>query len=463
MTGTIGGVSADEPAYAGRAGVAGWLLFDAAVQPWFTLVTTFVYAPYFATAIAATPAEGQSLWGLATGIAGFVIAIASPVLGAIADASGRRKPWIAVFTIMTILAALVLWYGQPGAPDMIVPVLIAFAIGTVGAEFATVFTNAMMPSLVPPHRIGRLSGSGWAIGYVGGLISLVIVLGFIAGSPDSGLTLFGLEPLFGLDPALREGDRFSGPFSALWLAILIVPLMLFTPDGKQRVALGAAVRAGLADLKHTIGTLGEHRPVFLFLVARMAYTDGLVALFAFGGIYAAGIFGWQTIEIGIFGIWLTITGTIGALAGGRLDDRFGPKAVIGGALWVLMAGAVGVLSVDASHVLFVVPVAPAGEGGLFSSPGEVFYLVFGGLIGLAAGPIQAASRTLLIVLAPKTHITQFFGLFAFSGKVTSFLGPLVVAGVTAVTADQRIGIASILAFLVVGAGLLTLVQAEGEA
>ena len=447
--------------YAGRAGVAGWLLFDAAAQPWFTLVTTFVFGPYFASALAATPAEGQSLWGLATGISGVVIALLSPLLGAVSDAGGRRKPWVAVFAAMTIASAITLWWGVPGEAGAVTLVLVAFGIGTIGAEFATVFTNAMMPSLVPAARLGRLSGTGWAVGNVGGLVSLVLVLGLMAANPETGRTLFGLAPILGLDPAMREGDRFSGPFSALWFAVLVLPFFLFTPDGARRMSVPAAFRQGLSDLRATIAALPEHRDVLVFLVARLAYTDGLIALFAFGGIYAAGTLYWQTVQIGLFGILLTVTGTVGAYIGGRLDDWLGPKRVIVIMLWALIFASLGVLSVDGRHVFFVLAVTPITPGGpLFSTPQEVAYLAFGGVIGFVVGPLQAASRTLLIRLAPADRLTQFFGLYAFSGKMTSFLGPFAVAGVTALFADQRIGISSILVFFLVGAALLVFVPKQ---
>ena len=157
--------------YVPRRAIVGWVLFDWAAQPFFTLIITFVYAPYFASAIAADPVQGQALWGFATAAAGFTVAALSPVLGSIADASGRRKPWIAAFGVLVVAGSALLWLGRPGEPSVIPLVLFAFAIGVVGVEFAGVFNNAMMPALVPPERLGRLSGTGWAVGYVGGLIA----------------------------------------------------------------------------------------------------------------------------------------------------------------------------------------------------------------------------------------------------------------------------------------------------
>src|SRR3954453_22928898 len=164
--------------YPPRAAVISWIFFDWAAQRYFTLITTFVFAPYFANFVAPNPASGQAMWGFAAAAAGFTIALLSPVLGAVADASGRRKPWIAGFGVLLVVGASAMWIGKPGDPGIIAPLLLAYAIASVGVEFATVFNNAMMPTLVPPDRIGRLSGTGWSIGYIGGIVSLVIVVGF---------------------------------------------------------------------------------------------------------------------------------------------------------------------------------------------------------------------------------------------------------------------------------------------
>src|SRR3981081_3128980 len=314
--------------YPPRAAVISWIFFDWAAQPYFTLITTFVFAPYFATHVASDPASGQSLWGFATAAAGLLIALMSPVLGAIADASGRRKPWIAAFGALLVIGSCLMWFGKPGDPKVIPPLLLAYSIATVGAEFATVFNNAMMPSLVPPDQIGRLSGTGWGTGYVGGILSLILVLGFLAASPDTGRTLFGFMPLFGLDPVTHQGDRISGPLTGIWFIIFVLPMFLLTPDYPSKLPVREALRAGLIDLKQTLGELPRRKPLAAFLLANMIYTDGLVSLFAFGGIYAAGTFGWHTIQIGSFGILLAIAGTFGAWLGGQLGEKLGPKRVV---------------------------------------------------------------------------------------------------------------------------------------
>jgi UMF1 family MFS transporter len=444
-------------AYPRRLAVASWILFDWATQPYFTLITVFVFAPYFASRVAPDPATGQALWGFATAAAGLVIALLSPVLGAIADASGRRKPWIAAFGAMLVVGATLMWFARPGDASTVVPVLLAFVVATIGVEFATVFNNAMMPTLVPPDKIGRLSGTGWATGYIGGILSLVLVLGFLAANPDTGRTLFGLTPLFGLDPALYEGDRISGPLTGLWFVVFVLPMFLVTPDYPARARLGAALRVGLSDLRSTLKLLPARRSLAAFLIANMIYTDGLVSLFTFGGIYAAGTFGWNTIQIGTFGILLAAAGTLGAWLGGKCDDWLGSKTVIAASLVILLAATTTILMVDRDSIFFV-EVAPPQSGVLFAAPAERAYLALGFLIGLAAGPLQAASRSLLIQLAPRDRVTQYFGLFALTGKVTAFVGPLLIGAVTALTASQKAGMAMILVFFIAGLGLLVRVD-----
>lgn len=458
VTALDAGPATSRATYPSRTAVVSWIFFDWAAQPYFTLITTFVFAPYFATHVAPDPATGQSLWGFATAAAGMAIALLSPVLGAIADANGRRKPWIAGFGALLVIGASAMWIGAPGEVGMIPPLLLAFSIATVGAEFATVFNNAMMPTLVPPERIGRLSGTGWATGYVGGILSLVLVLGFLAASPESGLTLFGLKPLFGLDPATHQGDRISGPLTGLWFVIFVMPMFLFTPDYPAKRPVREALREGLSDLKQTLTELPRRKSMAAFLLANMIYTDGLVSLFAFGGIYAAGTFGWDTIRIGTFGIILAIAGTFGAWLGGKLDDRLGPKRVIAGAMTILLASIVAILLVSKDSILFIPVTPPVPDGPLFAAPAEKAYLVLGCLIGAAGGPLQAASRTLLIHLAPKDRIAQYFGLFALTGKVTSFIGPLLIGIVTAATDSQKAGMATLVPFFVVGLLLLARVR-----
>ncbi len=440
-----------------------WVMFDWAAQPYYTLVLTFLFAPYFATVVVGDAARGQTLWGYAAAAAGVMIAIGSPLLGAMADGRGRRKPWIALFSLLFVSGLAVLWLARPGAgAGIIALVLFGFILATLAAEFTQVFTNAIMPTLVPHEKLGRLSGIGWGVGYAGGLLSLAIMAGLVVADPNTGKTILGLDPILRLDASQREGDRLIGPFAAVWFAFFMIPFFLFVPDTHTPPGPAAGPRrTALAELWDTIRGLPAHPDMLYFLLARMLYTDGLTAIFAFGGIYGASVFGWQAMELGIFGIALTLTGVFGAIIGGVLDDRVGARTVILTSLLILLAGAIGILSVDKSHVLFTLEVTPKAAGSApFSSIGERVFLAFALVIGLVAAPVQAASRSLLARLAPPDKVTQFFGLFAFSGKVTAFFAPFLVATVTAATGNERYGMGSIAFFLIVGMVLMLMVRSK---
>lgn len=444
--------------------LASWVLFDWAAQPFYTLILTFLFAPYFATVVVGDGATGQALWGYAAAIAGLIVAIGSPILGAAADRMGKRKPWIGVFGFGLIVSLSVLWWAYPNASNATIFLLLAaFVVATAMAEFATVFTNAMMPGLVPDDEMGRLSGTGWAVGYAGGLASLIVMAGLIVADPQSGKTILGLEPLLGLDHGLREGDRMVGPFAALWFLVFTIPLFLFVPDGDGKAAHAPTHNGtgAFRELWDTLMHLKAYPSILYFLAARMLYTDGLTAIFAFGGIYGASVFGWGAMELGLFGIFLTIAGVVGALVGGVLNDRTSSKQVIGVALVLMAIAAAGILSVDKTHVLYWLAVPEKAQGSpAFSSAGEYVFLGFALLVGLTAAPVQSASRVLLAQLAPKDKMTQFFGLFAFSGKVTAFLAPLTVALATNISGSQRIGMTAILFFLLSGLLLLMFVRSK---
>ena len=437
-----------------------WVMFDWAAQPYYTLVLTFLFAPYFATIVVGDAAHGQTLWGYAAAAAGVMIAIGSPLLGAFADGRGRRKPWIALFSLAFIAGLATLWLAKPAADSITIALVLAgFVLATMAAEFTQVFTNAIMPTLVPADKLGRLSGTGWAVGYAGGLVSLALVAGLIVADPTSGKTILGLDPIIKLDTTVRQGDRLVGPFAAMWYVLFMIPFFLFVPDTHKPPPPGQARRTALAELWDTISGLPRHPDMLFFLLARMLYTDGLTAIFAFGGIYGAAVFGWQAMELGIFGIVLTLTGVLGAIIGGMLDDKIGARNVIMMSLLVLLAGAFGILSIDKSHVFYAMEVAPKVAGSRpFSSTGEIVFLGFAMVVGIVAAPVQAASRSLLARLAPPDKVTQFFGLFAFSGKVTAFMAPFAIATVTAATGSERAGMSAVAVFLIVGMLLMLKVR-----
>lgn len=423
------------------------MLFDWANQPFQTLIVTFIFAPYFASSVVGDPVRGQELWGWTSALGGATVAILAPILGAIADRTGARKPWIVGFSLPYVLGCLGLWLAVPGMA-VVWPVLAFYLLAFIGSEFTLIFTNAMLPDLGPRREVGRISGSGWALGYVGGLLALVVVLVLLSPAPGGTRTLIGILPIFGLDPSLGEPARAVGVLSAAWFAIFALPLFAFTPDRKRQRAGPGLMRRAAGDLRTTLGTLRRHPSLLYYLLASMIYRDALAALFIFGGIYAAGTLGWGVFDLGLFGILAAGAGAIGAFVGGRADQALGPLPVVVFAIWTLIAVCAIVLLTSRDSVLFFpVPVASR-------LPDVVFYAA-GSALGAAAGALQAASRTLLVHQSQgRMGTVQAFGLYALSGKATAFLGPTLIAGATALTGSQRAGISPVIVLFLIGLALL---------
>jgi UMF1 family MFS transporter len=231
---------------AGPLAITGWMFFDWSAQPFYTLVTTFLFAPYFSAYFIADAARGTAIWGYTMAAAAVFIALGGPIIGAFADARGRLKPMMFWLSACFVTAQFALWYAVPGATGNIWFIVLALIVATVCIEFAEILNNSLMPRLVTPEQLGRLSGTGWALGYAGGLISLIFMVAFILIDTGTGLTMLGLEPLLALDVATREMDRIVGPFCALWFVIFVIPFFLFTPDapakaGAERVSLRSAL------------------------------------------------------------------------------------------------------------------------------------------------------------------------------------------------------------------------------
>ncbi len=406
-----------------RSGQLAWAFYDWASSAFAAVIVTFVFATYFSQAIAVDPVTGTAQWGWAMTVSAMLAAALGPVLGAIADTGGRRKPWIFAFTLCCVIATGLLWFAAPSA-EWVLYTLIVVVIANLSLELAGVFYNAMLADISSPERMGRLSGWSWGLGYVGGVSCLL-------------LALFGLvqtdTPLFGLDKDMAEHVRATGPLVALWLALFSLPLLVLTPDqpSGRRPAM-TAMREGMRQLRETVANLRQHRRIVHFLLARMLYVDGLNTLFAFGGIYAAGTFGLELADVIKFGILLNVTAGIGAFAFAWIDDWLGPKPTVLIALGGLFGFSLAAVLIE----------------------NVALFWVIGGLLGLFVGPTQAASRTLMARLAPAGQRTEMFGLYALSGKITAFLGPFLLGMVTYWSGSQRLGMATILAFFAAGFVLL---------
>lgn len=436
-----------------RKSIWGWYFYDWASQPYNTLLITFIFAPYFTSAVADNPVEGQALWARMTWMTGIFLAIASPVFGAIADSAGPRKPWILLFSVMYVIGAAYLWTAVPGTSN-IVTILLFFAIGMAGMELSQTFVNSMLPTLAPRSEIGRISGSGWAFGYAGGVISLFIMLLFFAEN-DEGVTFIGISPILGLDPETREGTRFVSILTAVWFAVFMVPFFLWVKDEPRRMRVGNALGKGLSELSETIKKLPNNRSLMIYLGSSMFYRDALIGLYAFGGIYAGGVLEWSIVQIGIFGIVAAITGAIFCYIGGFVDQAIGPKRVIAICVSVLIV--VSILIVGLSReAIFGMPVA---EG---SSLPDNLFIFAGACIGAAGGVLQASSRTFLVDQADPERMTEAYGLYAMTGKATAFLAPGLIDLFTTLSGSQRLGVSPVIGLFAIGLILLMWVRSAKE-
>ncbi len=414
-----------------KKSIFSWCLYDWANSAFSTVVITFVFSVFFTRGMIGDETQGAAMWSYAIGLSGMCIAIMGPVLGAIADHSGARKRWIFWLSMMCIIPSALLWFAQPVAShNNIMFTLICVIIANIGYELSIVFYNAMLPHIAPKHLIGRISGWGWGIGYLGGLGALAIALFGLVGVGD-------MEPWFGITGMDSANVRATGPLTAIWFLVFMIPLLIWTHDVERApMRMGQAVRLGLSQLKQSLREIKHHKNLAQFLVSSAIYRDGLNTLFTVGGIYAAGVYGMNFVEILIFAIGLNVAAGAGSFLFAGLDDKIGSKP---------------------TTVLSLIGLIITGVIVLFTHDKHMF-MGLAMLLGLFMGPVQAASRTFAGRLAPHGMVTQTYGLYAFTGKSVSFLGPLAYGAATHFYASQQAGMFTIILFWIIGLGLLTMVE-----
>lgn len=447
-----------------RKKIWGWFFYDWASQPFHTLLMTFVFGPYFAIVASQyymgigqdetlADANAQIVWSNCLAITGLIIGFGGPILGAIADTTRLRKPWISTFSVIYLVTALALWFTLPDGSNMWL-MLSVFGLCFIMAEYTYIFTNAQLPSLGSIDEVGKISGSGFGFGYAGGVLSLLIMLLFFAEQDNGKTMILEMDPLFGLDASQKEGTRFVGPLVAIWFAIFMIPYFAWVQEDKS-LRRKLNISEGLANLIGSIKSLPSRKSLFSYLVASMFYRDALNGLYTFGGTYAVLVLNWDIVKLGQFGIIAAISAALFSWLGGFWDRRIGPKPVIVVMVCILTVVCFVIVNTSLTHVFGMA--VPEGS----NLPDMVFYTC-GVFIGGMGGILQSAGRSMMVRHTRPEKATEGFGLYALSGRATAFLAPALIGLVTAISGDARIGISPLVGLFIVGLVLLLWVHPKGE-
>lgn len=407
-----------------RREVVSWSLYDFANSAFTTLIVTFIFSRYYATVVSDDPLRGAVLWTRAVNFSAITVALLMPVLGAIADHSGRKKLFLFLATAQTVVFTALLFFAGPG--DALWAGVI-FVIGNVGYEGAQVFYNGFLPEISDRKTMGRVSGMAWGLGYVGGLLALALGLGLYSGwVPDTDYL----------------NVRASTLLVAAWYAVFSIPMFLWVTERAERRAASAGEYAivGFRRVGDTFRQMRTFAEAAKLLLARLIYNDGLTTIFAMASIYVGATLGMGFGEVLVMGIVINLAAGIGAAGFGFVDDRIGGKRTI--------------------MITLVVLVAATAVGSLAES--TTTFWVAAIFIGLMVGPNQSASRSLLSRFVPDSKQAEFFGFFAFSGKLSSVAGPFLYGLLLTLTENHRIAMGSIILFFVTGFLILLAVdEAEG--
>jgi UMF1 family MFS transporter len=419
-----------------------WATYDWANSAFTTIVVTFLYAEYFRRVLVpdvegGTP--GSSIWGWAVSASAVLVAVLSPIVGAMADRGGRRRFYLIVSTWVCVVFTVALFFVAPTTPHAVLLAFVFFVIANSAFDIGCVFYNAFLPVVAPPDKLGTISGIGWGVGYTAGIVSMLLALFAMVGLPGV------FEPWFPLSTEGGLNIRAPLLLVAAWFAVFSIPMFVYVKDEeptRKGVGVGDAVR----ELRQTFGEVKKYKETAKFLLARLIFNDGLVTIFALGAVYMGSVYGADFGDIMVFGIVINVVAGIGAFAFGFVDDRLGGKRTI---------------------LLSVVALAGAVTLAMLA-PSLRWFWVAGIVIGIFAGPNQAASRSLMSRFVPDHQQAEFFGFFSFSGKATAFLGPFLFGVITTAFKDvvpfpsERVGISVLILFFLLGGWVLTHVdEAEG--
>ncbi len=405
-----------------KSKVFSWLLFDFANTSFSVIMVTFVFPLYFKNVICNGEPSGDALWGFSISLSMLLVALISPVLGAAADYSGKRKRFLFVFTLISVVATAMLSFSGPG---MAVTAIALFILANIGFEGGLVFYDAYLKEIATDKSVGRVSGYGFAMGYLGALAILLLT-----------------KPLLSKGIVLSNAPNVQLSFLAasVFFALFSVPIFLALRDQQKKEGPAisfASLGSSIKEVKHTVRHIMNYPDLVRFLLAYFFYNDAILTVIAFSSIYAQNTLGFTTGELIVFFMLVQTTAIAGSIIFGFVTDKIGPKKTI----------------VITLLIWFVVVLAA-----IFADRKELFFYT-GMLAGLSMGSSQAASRSMMARLTPKEHVTEFFGFYDGTfGKASAIVGPLVFGVVSAQAGSQKAALASLLMFFTIGLLLMTRVR-----
>ena len=399
--------------------IISWSLYDFASQPFSTIVVTFVFSSFFTKHIAYDEKIGTQMWSNAIAISAVIVAILSPFIGAIADNTGRKKLFLVIFTMVSSLFTCMLYTPEKGEVYF---ALILFIVANVSFEICTIFYNSYLPEITNSKNRGTVSGFAWGLGYLGGILSLLLLQFFL-----------DLENTYDI--------KLSNIYVGIWFIIFSIPLCLIFKDSKKARVQKDSLKNSYLSIKNTIKTISDYKIILRFLIARLFYNDALITIFGLGGIYAVTTLDFNFNEVVSLAIVLNIAAGIGAFIFGFFEDKYGPKKIIIISIWALII---------ATLIAFIAPQT--------NYPKKLFWLS-GILIGLMAGPNQSSSRSLMSILVPEDKKSQFFGFYSLTGKITSFIGPLLF-GIITFYFNQQIALWVVIILFSIGLFLFSKIETK---
>lgn len=447
-----------------------WSLFEFARNPYYMLVVIYVFAPYFSKYVAGGGVEGSAKVADIITWSGVICALTAPFLGAMMDRGGKRKGILGFFLAAISICAIGLWWATPTGGLGVAGTAILLTTAFCAYTYSEVMHNAMLPAAGRPASLPHISGLGLALGNVGAVLGIVVVA-------VVSISLGATHPKEQVD---ELSARFTGPYTGIWLAVFVLPFFLFMPDGSRPGATWRAASSELLGLEKNGGfnpveRFGRLKAYFIdlfrkspdtmkFLIGRMIYADGLTAVMALAGVYTATFMGWSVLEVSLYGIFGSMFAACGGIVGGFLDQKFGAKKAIIIEICVIMVMIVELLSITPDSIAYgLIPASHTVlEGPVFNSLADVVYLVSVGFIAAAITACISSSRYMLVAVAPKDRVGEFFGFYAMAATVTVWMGPSLYSIFARSFDNQRIGMASLSILFIVGLAITLTVKHDGR-